>query len=61
MTEETLNTSIRLPVALLERINEIALRDRTTRSDVIRETLEMAIDARSQIGPAKLPRLVLPK
>jgi metal-responsive CopG/Arc/MetJ family transcriptional regulator len=46
-----LNTSVRLPAALVERIDVLAAVERRSRSNMIRILIEEALDARERVAP----------
>lgn len=52
--------SILMDDGLLARVDEVAKRDGVSRSRVVRETLEMALHIRAQIGTPKVQKLDIP-
>jgi metal-responsive CopG/Arc/MetJ family transcriptional regulator len=46
-----LNTSVRLPAALVERLDALAAGERRSRSNMIRILIEEALDARERVDP----------
>lgn len=52
--------SILMDGELLARVDEVAKRDGVSRSRVVRETLEMALHIRAEIGTPKVKKLDIP-